>query len=386
MEKIIFTDKLWQGFIGQAHSEKLLNVHAHDADDVEPILKRYRSSRYKKEALTLFLLYDKTIISNDHLSFSAPSLETENYITLHNESQVLQDIFKYSNWTDQRDPAAFARALEIVIENSDFVIPWATTQKFDIIDQIVKDFRLPKHEILTHFLDFAYQYFKAGSDPQNHIFAEIVGQEIADIFCEGFREAHEDYGVLHAIDAILFGLMTQAERFYNAKALSIEYMAPAAGKITSDGRYGLNTNTDPSNPSTLLSDFYVVRQVFEDANLSIPIPSSIKEALAMKSDANFKPFQEQLTLFQRKFAAGQIKESSEILFEIKKAKKYLRTSTEMTKGLRLVTYSSLPIAVIESLFLSGLPAISMTATVLSTAGQAFSDLAKRKNSWVLFGK
>ncbi|MDQ7986054.1 hypothetical protein QYS36_14020 [Pseudomonas sp. G34] len=321
MEKIILTDKLWQGFIGQAYSEKLLELPASEHDEVGKILNRYKVSKHKKEALTLFLLYDKTIISDDHLGISSPLLEAQNCINLCSERQVLDNIFAYSNWTDKRDPTAFAKALELVKDNIEFVVPWAAKQKFIMLDQVAKDFRLSKHQVITHFTDFGYQYFNSRELPLDHIFTKTVGEEIANIFCDGFKEASKNPEIFHNVDVTLFRLMVQAERFANAKTLSIEYKAPAAGTITSDGRYAFDSKTDPSNPSTLVSDFHVVRQAFTDASLSIPVPSSIKEAITLKSDPNFKPFQEQLTLFQRKFATGQVRDSEKIINEIRRARK-----------------------------------------------------------------
>lgn len=386
MEKLILTDKLWQGFIGQAHSEKLLSLPKSDFEEVDPLLKKYRTSKYKKEALTLFLLYEQTILTNDHLSISLPALEKENHILLCEQPEILLDIFKNTDWFHIRDPAAFAKGMDLVIDNKEFVIPWAISQKDEIFLEISKKLKLSRIELITAFIDYAHQCFTLNKEPENHAFSQLVGKEISEIFLEKLQNCHHDKDSFHSIDVILLGLMIQAERVSEAKRLSIEFGAPAAGKITSDGRYALNSKTDPSNPNTLLSDFHVVRQAFEDADLSIPVPESIKSALALKQDPNFKPFQEQLRIFQQKFASGYIKDSQEILIEIKKARKHLRYSGELTKGMRLITYSSIPTAILESLFLGGVPAISMTATVLSTAAQAFNDATEKRNSWVLFGK
>lgn len=386
MERLILTDKLWQGFIGQAYSEKLLSIPRDEFNEVDPLLKTHRTSRYKKEALTLFLLYDQTILTNDHLSISLPTLEEENHVLLCKQPEILIDIFKNTDWFHIRDPAAFAKGMELVIENKEFVIPWAMNQKDEIFLEISKNLKLPRVELITEFIDYAHQFFTLNRKPENHAFPQLIGNEIAEIFLENLQNCHHDKESFHAIDVILLGLMIQAERVSEAKRLSIEFGAPAAGKITSDGRYALNSKTDPSNPNTLLSDFHVVRQAFEDADLSIPIPDSIKSALTLKQDANFKPFQEQLRIFQQKFASGQIKDSQEVLIEIKKARKYLKHSGELTKGMRLITYSSIPTAILEYLFLGGVPAISMTATVLSTSAQVFNDTTEKRNSWVLFGK
>jgi len=386
MEKLILTDKLWQGFIGQAYTENLLTIPKAELRETDSVLRMHKSSRHKKEALTLFLLYDQTILTNDHLSFSSPALEAENHILLCEQPEILLDIFKHTDWYDIRDPAAFAKGMELVVESKEFIVPWAVEQKHQLFCEIAKELKLSRIELITNFIDYAHQYFTLNASPENHAFSQMVGSEIADIFCEKFQAATPDKEALHSVDAILFGLMVKAERIFEAKRLSIEHGAPAAGKVTSDGRYALNSKTNPSSPNTLFSDFHVVRQAFEDADLSIPIPESIKSALAMKQDPNFKPFQEQLRLFQQKFANGQIKDSHEILLEIKKARKHLRYSGELTKGMRLVTYSSIPTAILESLLLGGIPAISMTATVLSTAAQTFNDVAQKKNNWVLFGK
>lgn len=389
MEKVVLTDKFWQSFIGQAYRENLITIGGQDPS-IEDILKGYSKNRQKQEALILFLLYDRTVLSDDQLPLKLPFLEDAGHIHLCKSPNPLINIFKDSDWYKNRDPSAFAKALETVKDNEEFIIPkFANSRKpirNALIKEISKETNTPAHIVLKNFIDFSYDYFIYGKSPNDHPFEKITGKQLASFFCELLSEGHSDGKSLHAVDTLLFGLMIEAERLSIAKKLSIEHKAPTAGQITQDNRYALNSLTNPKNPSTLYLDFCVVRQAFKDAELSIPIPASIKDAILMKNDVNFRPFREQLTLFQEKFSSGKIKDSEEILKEVKKARNHLKFSNKLTKGMRLVTYSSIPTAIVEGLFLGGVPAISMSTTIISTTAQAITDISVKNNSWVLFGK
>ena len=72
--------------------------------------------------------------------------------------------------------------------------------------------------------------------------------------------------------------MITAERLVTSKQLSVELEAPVAGKMYHDGRYPFDADTSSQDPSTIITDYKVIRQVFYDAELSLPVPATIQEA------------------------------------------------------------------------------------------------------------
>ncbi|MDU0459056.1 MAG: hypothetical protein RW306_10035 [Geobacteraceae bacterium] len=381
MKRVILVDKLREGFLGQALKEGLLS-----STEGHELYPRYRYSRFKEEALTLFLLYDEVIIPAEYVDYSAPKLEQKGHLRFEHCDSILGEIFSESDWYKNRDRNAFAKALTLVKENNNFVLSSLTNTSHGLIDFVSKEAKIPRLKLIDIIIDFGYRYYCSNNtDLTSHNLHYLLGSEIIEDIISEF-EVNNRNDELGPIDMILFGAMAAAERVIISKGLSVKYSAPAAGKINHDGRYAFNAQTNPADPSTIVNDYKVVRQVFNDAGLSLPVPTCFEEAYKIKADPNFDVFRKQLIDFQSKMASGDIKTSQELLNEVRISQKHLKLSNKINQGLRYVTYSAIPTALFEAFTMGGLPLISTTISVVSTIGQASTDILEKKHKWVLFGK
>lgn len=381
MKKVILVDKLREGFLGQALKEGLLS-----STDGHELYPRYRNSRFKEEALTLFLLYDEIIIPAEYVDYSAPQLEQKGQLSFEHYDSIIGEIFSESDWFKNRDRNAFAKALTLVKENNNFALSSFTRNSNDFIDYISREVKITKLKLIDIIIDFAYCYYCTDkTELANHKLYQILGPEITEYITSEF-EVNNRNDELGPIDVILFGAMAAAERVIISKGLSVKHSAPAAGKINHDGRYAFNAQTNPADPSTIINDYKVVRQVFNDAGLSLPVPTSFEEAYKIKADPNFDVFRNQLIDFQTKMASGDIKNSQQLLREVKSSQKYLKLSNKISQGLRYVTYSAIPTALLEAFTMGGLPLMSTTISVVSTIAQASTDVLEKNHKWVLFGR
>lgn len=382
MEKVILAENFRDGFLGQALTEGLIDVEPDEKD----IAYRYRRSRFKSSALELFLLYDKIIIPDQGAYFTFKDRFPLEYVEIVRTSEYIQNVFSNSDWYLNRDKEAFRKALSLVVEHKHFVLPKFVEFQNEFFSYTAKVIGFRKIDLISSFIDFAYHYYSGNekSFAENPLH-EALGKDLTDLFVSEL-ESSEPRDGLNSVDTMLFGAMIYAERISDIQNLSEEYEAPVATRILGDNRYAFNGHTNTKEPSTRLQDLKVVRQVFTDANMEIPLPSNLAEAIKIKKDPNFKAFRERLCEFQRLMAAGDIRNSTDILKEVRKAQEYLRLSGRVRKGLKVTTYAAIPIAVVESVLMGTLPFVSMTSSIIATVGTAVSDILDRKNSWILFGR
>jgi len=382
MEKIILAEELRDGFLGQTLEEGLIDMEP----DAKHLSYKYRRCRFKSSALELFLLYDKLIIPDQGEYFSLKDRFPLEYVKFVRTSEYLYNIFYKSDWYLNRDKEAFRKALNLVIEHKHFVLPKFLNYRDKFFGYTAKTIGLRKIDLISSFIDLAYHYYSGNEQyfVENPLH-EALGKDLMDLIISGLETCEPRDG-LNSVDTMLFGAMVYAERISDIQNLSEEYEAPVATRLMGDNRYAFNGHTNTKDPSTRLQDIKVVRQVFIDANMEIPLPTNFAEAIKIKKDPNFKAFREKLCEFQRLMAAGDIRNSSDILKEVRKAQKYLRFSGMVKKGLKVTTYAAIPLAVVELLLLGTLPFVGMTASIIATVGTGVSDLLDRKNSWILFGR
>lgn len=147
-----------------------------------------------------------------------------------------------------------------------------------------------------------------------------------------------------------------------------------------------NSRSLSANHSTrdIVNTFAVVRAELSEERPLLPRLESIKDALILRRDANFKAFRNQLALFHDSIRRGEKEDASRIRKEVSRAKRRLKTVQLLNQPLRFVTYLSLPTSVIEPLII-GPPIVGTSLSILSVTATMALEHIKRRNAWVLFG-
>jgi hypothetical protein len=147
-----------------------------------------------------------------------------------------------------------------------------------------------------------------------------------------------------------------------------------------------NTTSLSVNDPTrdIANTFGLVRAELSEEQPLFPRFESIKDALMLRRDANFKAFRKQLALFHDSISRGEKEDAIRIRKEVSKAKRRLKAVQVLNQPLRFVTYLSLPTSIIEPLIF-GPPIVGTSLSILSVTATMTLEHIKRKNAWVLFG-
>jgi hypothetical protein len=163
-------------------------------------------------------------------------------------------------------------------------------------------------------------------------------------------------------------------------------MVFGAGVASGKWSAAANSTSFSAEHSTrdIANTFGLVRSELSLERPLFPRFESIKDALTLRRDANFKSFRNQLALFHDSISRGKKEDAIKIRKEISRARRRLKAVEVLSQPLRFVTYLSLPMSIVEPLIF-GLPIIGTSLSILSVTTTMTIEHIKRRNAWVLFG-
>jgi len=115
---------------------------------------------------------------------------------------------------------------------------------------------------------------------------------------------------------------------------------------------------------------------------SIPVVSSLRDAVKLRQDPAINAFREQIQEWGRLLSEQDIAGAEKIRSEVTKAHRAMAASVICRKISGIVTYISLPLSLVSPI----VPvALGVTISGVGVVGQAVSDFAISQNKWLLLG-
>jgi hypothetical protein len=139
-----------------------------------------------------------------------------------------------------------------------------------------------------------------------------------------------------------------------------------------------------TDPSAVPRSFGVVRNILTEEGGFLPEIQNIEHALRLRSSPHLKAFKARFREFHSQLVTGDLDAVRKIRAEVTAARRALRRAEHWDRGLRWLSYISLPAGIVESL-LGGAPIAGTSLAVMSAAGSAATTRMHDKNHWALFG-
>jgi hypothetical protein len=361
-KSIIFSDWILNDFLGQALREGLI------ADDRELPFRRSRI-RNKQKVLSYLILFDDILLP-DIYEIRIPVLEDQKIIKI-----IPFDIKIYAEpeelWKETLyfRPLILGEVSRLLKEDSLFgkATHFFNRRKVysDVLEYILGgalgDEQLSRNNVLTFLpqddLDKIRFYVSGEGDPPDEI--------------NSFR----------ALYAAAIMCMVELRNYIS---LSLKYRAGIA-TITYTRSFPGWMNVRKPDLSKLVNTFHLLKCSMFEEGLYFPRIESIKQAASLRKDPNITAFREQVILFTSSLVKGDKQDAVLLRKEVLKANQALKRAAAWEKNLRLLTYFSLPINLIES-FVLGIPLIGTTLSVFLATATKSVEISKSKNKWIIFGR
>jgi hypothetical protein len=370
-DKVIIADSLKASLLGQASKEGLIGKGSD-----KNLEKSFRRSRYKQEALSLLILFDKILLPDFETDFHIPSLEEDDIVNVIS--------MKYK---DISDPLA---RLERTVPTRPFVLNKLMSKRDDKFWRFMSNIlQVSRRNLYNGALDYFLAYYRNDDVAmRENLLSQILTDfpiminESLDKFVVGkFDEDHIDTFIFLYLQATF-----TAAHVEMYQAISEEYKSGVATyDFTGVAAGWTSTNNYMREPARLANSFLMLRCALDEEGLFFPRIESIEHALRLRKDPNLRAFREQLLLFHSYFAKGDIEAATKLRREVSKAKAALLRVKQWETGLKFVTYFSLPASIVESLMF-GVPIAGTSLSIFSAAATATISKVKNKNEWVLFGR
>ncbi len=395
--RVIAADGLVGAVVRQAASEHLLETRDPRTTDPSPL-----SEDLQQKALALIVLFDDLVLAvgsadgDSEPGWRIPALEDEGIAKI----AVIDSV---PRWRVDPRPESLARSLRDTIsvrplllndlcKDDDELLLFPKLAKF-----LAAEYRMTVKEAFNAILDFAIAWVESNADPETleatadrfgiemdvlrwmFTSADKILEELELDVPEGLKPS-EDRCPQHIAFLLLTAISTRYLR--NLLTLGIRQGAGVATERysgSSDGWHSVKLVDSIAG-----RDFALLRSALDSEGAYFPRIDGIRHALHLRQHPALRAFRNQLYLLREHLAKGDAEASAALAGEVRKAKGALRRAMAGGRALNLVTYLSLPVAVIEQIA-SGPTYVGITLSLFSALGSAAIRGTIERSKWAMFG-
>lgn len=388
-EKTLVTDLYAYNLHTIAYAEGLLKTSS-DSSDYSDRKKLSRADR--QAALTLLLLFDTVVLHDlgdiDKPRATIPLLEDKGIVELAHgfaPSTPIKPLL--SSWkprlTDPRPPPTetLLQSLATARAYRPLILDRLLRVRRPADTMFAKTLGLNRREFLSAYLDWATDYATGNSASlKESIFERRLPRSLKNKFYKSFFDFDEP---ISAANESLLMAVFFAEELDSIRHISATQQLSVAS-VTYTRGFPAPQSSVSMEPSLTPPSFAMLACLLHEEGSFFPHIESIKHVLELRRDPSLLAFRKQFREFQYQLSYGGNIGIANVRGEIRRAKLALERKHKWSEALRLTTYISLPIAIVEAIT-SAPPIAGLTLTALSVAGQKLTGRLDEKSRWAMFG-